>query len=114
FIQSAPKLMLANRIYPDVQRPVATIGFFIHDLTGGYQFTVLSGIADLAREQGVNLICFAGGELASIHDYYINRNALYDLANINIVDGLIITAGTIGNFIGSESLKKFFSSYHPL
>ena len=94
-------------------RPV-TLALLVDWLEDEYQNEVVAGVADAARELGVNLICFAGGVLRSPHRFAAQRNAVYDLAGVESVDGLMLMSGTLGNHIGPEELSAFCERYRPL
>src|SRR5438270_7725026 len=107
-------LMAKDKAYSGNKRSVPTIGFLVHNLLGSYQISVLSGMADAAREQGVNLICVAGGEIEARYRFYDKRNVLFELVGPQNVDGLIIASGPLSNFVGTQGLKAFFEKFHPL
>ncbi len=92
----------------------ATLGLLVDWLEDGYQSGVLSGVTDAARRAGANLICFAGGVLSSPHRFGVQRNAVYDLAGPESVDGLMIMAGALGNHIGKDELARYCERYRPL
>jgi DNA-binding LacI/PurR family transcriptional regulator/signal transduction histidine kinase len=91
-----------------------TLALLVDWLEDEYQNEVVAGVADAARELGVNLVCFAGGVLRSPHRFAAQRNAVYDLAGAECVDGLMIMSGTLGNHIGPEELSRFCERYRPL
>jgi PAS domain S-box-containing protein len=97
-----------------VRHPRPTIGLLIDWVEGGYHSALWSGVADVSREQDVNLLCFVGGPLHSPIGLEIQRNALYDLVDTPIVDGLVIAMGTLGNFSDLEQCKSFCERYRPL
>ena len=92
----------------------ATLGLFVDWLEDGYQNSVLTGVADAARRSGVNLICFAGGVLGSPHRFGLQRNAVYNLAGPENIDGLMIMSGALGNHLGEEALARCCDHYRPL
>ncbi len=92
-----------------------TIGLLIGRLGDvGYAAKVWPGVADVARERDVNLICFVGGALQAAHEFDSQRNVAYDLASPDKLDGLIAMSGSIGQFIGPEKLKRFYERYGDL
>ncbi len=93
-------------------RPV--VGLLVDWLKDSYQNTLVSGVADAARELGVNLVCFTGGVLRSPYPFAVQRNAIYDLAGPENVDGLLIMSGTLGNTIGPDELARWCERYRPL
>jgi DNA-binding LacI/PurR family transcriptional regulator/signal transduction histidine kinase len=91
-----------------------TLALLVDWLEDEYQNEVVSGVADAAREIGVNLICFAGGVLRSPHRFAAQRNVVYDLAGAESVDGLMLMSGTLGNHIGPAELARYCERYRPL
>ncbi len=92
-----------------------TIGLLIGRLGDvGYAAEVWPGVADVAEERDINLICFVGGALRAAHEFDSQRNVAYDLASPENLDGLVAMSGSIGQFIGPEQLKRFYMRYHPL
>jgi len=105
---------MGGRGFQTQSGPRATLGFLVDWLEDGYQSGVLSGVADAARRAGVNLICFAGGVLSSPHRSGVQRNAVYDLAGPESVDGLMIMSGALGNHIGKDELARYCARFRPL
>jgi DNA-binding LacI/PurR family transcriptional regulator/signal transduction histidine kinase len=92
-----------------------TIGLLIGRLGDQrYQAHVWPGVADVAEEQDVNLVCFVGGALRAVHEFDLQRNVAYDLASPENVDGLVAMSGSLGQFIGPEQLRYFYERYHPM
>jgi DNA-binding LacI/PurR family transcriptional regulator/signal transduction histidine kinase len=91
-----------------------TLGVLVDWLEDVYQNSVLSGIRATARSANVNLICFAGGVLRSPDAFGARRNGVYELANADTVDGLVILSGTIGNHVGPDELARYCERYRGL
>ncbi|MBN2192321.1 MAG: substrate-binding domain-containing protein [Polyangiaceae bacterium] len=91
-----------------------TYGFFVNCLEEEYQNKVLSGVEETARKHGVNILCFAGGEIGSPTRNGARRNFLYDLVGPHNVDGLMVLGGTMANYAGLEHLARFCERFHPL
>jgi len=53
----------------------------------------LAGVADVAEERDVNLVCFVGGTLCAPHEFDSQRNVAYDLASPERLDGLLAMSG---------------------
>jgi PAS domain S-box-containing protein len=94
---------------PD-QRP--TIGFLTHEIRGTFGSLFWSGIIDAAEEEDANLICFPGGNLRPAKE--APANVVYDLASAQNVDGLVISASSLGSFIGLEDFRVFCEHFRPL
>ena len=92
-----------------------TIGLLIGRLGDvGYAAKVWPGVADVAQERDINLICFVGGALRAAHEFDSQRNVVYDLAGPENLDGLLVMSGSIGQFIGPVELKRFYERYHSM
>ena len=96
-------------------KPRPTIGLLIGRLGDlGYAANVWPGVAAVAEEHDVNLVCFVGGALNALHEFDAQRNVVYDLAGPENVDGLVAMSGSIGQFVGPERLSRYFERYRPL
>ncbi len=91
-----------------------TLGLLVDWLTEHYQNAVFVAVAEAAQEYDVNLICAAGGILNSPDPDWSQRNILYELVGAHNVDGLVVTAGTMGTLIGAENLARYLARYRPL
>lgn len=72
------------------------------------------GAVETARQHDVNLLCFAGEALGDPDEFGAQANIIYDLVNINRLDGLIIAAATIGTFLTQQEMETFCQRYVPL
>ncbi len=103
----------ARRAKPPSRR--LTIGLLIGRLGDlGYAAQVWPGVADVAEERDVNLVCFVGGTLFDPHEFDAQRNVAYDLVSPERLDGLLAMSGSIGQFIGPEKLKDYYARYQSL
>jgi len=91
-----------------------TIAFLVDWLDSAYQCEILEGAAEAARSSGVNLVCFAGGILASELRGGERRNATYDLVTPENVDGVILMAGSVGNQLTDEELVAYCERFKGL
>ncbi|MBN1440934.1 MAG: substrate-binding domain-containing protein [Anaerolineales bacterium] len=92
-----------------------TIGLLIGRVGDiGYAATVWPGVAAVAEERDVNLICFVGGMMNLVQEYDVSRNVVYDLVSPQNVDGLVALSGSVGQFTGPDHLRRFYESFHPL
>jgi DNA-binding LacI/PurR family transcriptional regulator len=94
--------------------PSKTIGFLVDWLDGAYQSQILEGARDAARDRRVHLLCFAGGMLGNELRGGARRNATFDLACPENVDGVILMSGSIGNKIGAENLLAYSERFRDL
>jgi DNA-binding LacI/PurR family transcriptional regulator len=96
---------------PSAAGPSPIVGLLIDSLEDSYQWSVLRGAMDAARDLGAHLLCFAGGVLDGQGGA---RNGVFDLAGPQSVDALVVMSGAIGNRIGPERLARYCERYRPL
>ena len=94
-------------------KDLKTIGVLINQIEGRYQNRLLKGISAFARDNPVNIFYFIGRALNSPFSEENFHNTIYDLARSRHIDGLIIAAGSLGNYLSREENKSFLSSYSP-
>src|SRR5262245_12469969 len=92
----------------------ATIAILVDELECGYQIGLVLHALEAARKRGARLLCFCGGSLGDPRPFRARRNFVYDLARAERVDGLIVLASTIGNYVGRDELLSFLERYRPL
>jgi diguanylate cyclase (GGDEF)-like protein len=89
-----------------------TFGFILDSIvswadTDYYQSLVLSGILDFAETNDINTISFVAGKLNSKIEWESGRNILYELIDVNKVDGLIILTSAVDAYATkAEAIKK--------
>jgi hypothetical protein len=71
------------------RRKRPTIGYLAHRVGDNVSQAIWTGVVDAAREQDVNLICFAGDRLRDPDGRTSPDNVAYDLINPQVVDGLV-------------------------
>jgi signal transduction histidine kinase/DNA-binding LacI/PurR family transcriptional regulator/AraC-like DNA-binding protein len=92
----------------------ATIGFLTANIHIGAARTVWVGMTDAAKKHDVNLICFPGGRLRPPEDPESQRNILYDLTQVDQLDGLVSWSSTIVGSLTSAQVLDFHRRYDPL
>jgi CheY-like chemotaxis protein/DNA-binding LacI/PurR family transcriptional regulator len=104
-----------TQVTPARQRRL-TLGVLIESFWDGYQGAIWRGVVDLARERGINVICFNGGRLGyTAADRLENqRNVLFDLVSESQVDGLIAVGTALLGTAAPEQLRSFCNRYRPL
>lgn len=83
------------------------IGCVVDTIIYEYQAKVWGGIVREAKEKDVNLLTFAGGVTYSNHFLGINADHVYNLANPQNVDGLIVLSATLGSYASGDFGKKY-------
>lgn len=79
---------------------VVTIDSYVQDL-------IWSGIEMQASRLGYEILFFCGTSLDGPNTNLKHLNVIYDLVNTQELDGLIIYAGSLGNYCGYEALYEF-------
>ncbi|HEY3594567.1 MAG TPA: hypothetical protein VGL13_11860, partial [Polyangiaceae bacterium] len=92
------------------QRPLR-VALLVDRLGNEYTDAAFAEVIAAAREQGVGVICFAGGRLMP-DDLIHNRRFALDLANPKTVDAVLVLP--LGGHIGSEDLASFCHRYEPM
>src|SRR5580698_3197154 len=100
--------------HPPVGVPSPIVGVLVDSLEDSYQWSVLEGAMDAARDLGAHLLCFAGGVLEAPRGDGGERNGVFDLAGPTSVDALVVMSGAIGNRIGPDRLARYCERYSPL
>jgi DNA-binding LacI/PurR family transcriptional regulator/GAF domain-containing protein len=103
-----------RRRYGGRQDARPTIGVLISHPTHKNDYSMWLGVVDAARKRDVNVICFMGLCLHSPNGFEAQANVIYDLVSAEKLDGLVIMAGTIGQFVWPEERRAFIERYHPL
>lgn len=97
-----------------------TIGFMIHQLDNDYAKALLKGAAAAAEEADVNLVIFPGRSFNSQLDdprftvYEYQNNAIYSYISKDALDALVVSAGTVGQFISETEFDEYLSRYGEL
>lgn len=91
-----------------------TIGFLINQLDGWYQAPIWRGITDIIEENDCNLIIFIGKSLDSPFTDDRFHNIVYQAANPDRLDGIILSAGSLANFINPEDFQGFVRNFRSV
>ncbi len=96
------------------------VGIIIHHLENEYATELLKGAITAAEELDIDLVLLPGrginavadDEKYSIYDY--QYNVIYNYVSKQNLDGLIVSAGTIGSYISQKEMMRFLRSYGDL
>lgn len=97
--------MMARKIDTEFAKQ-PTIGVFLGDVNS-YTDLIWAGIAEKAKEQNINTLTFVGRGLTNNPVDKSTNNIIYQLANENNLDGLIILTAGIGSGVSHEELTEF-------
>jgi PAS domain S-box-containing protein len=91
-----------------------TIGVLISHQTHKNDYSMWQGVVGAARKRDVNVICFVGLWLQSPYGFEAQANVIYDLVSAQRLDGLVVMAGAITQFVPPEEKKAFIERFRPL
>lgn len=89
-----------------------TIAVLTAELSEAYQTAIWDGITDGAEGEGHNLVCFLGSRVNSPVAQEAAANTVYDLANADNFDGLIVVSSAISTYVDPKQIQEFFDT-HP-
>lgn len=84
-----------------------TFGVLIDRFEHRYQFVLARRLSELARERNFNLIFYSGFPLESPLVEESQFNLVYDLVNVNYLDGLIVSSGSLSHYVSPEKMIAF-------
>lgn len=96
------------------------IGVMIHYLDNDYSKILLRGVISAAEEMDVNLVIMPGRSLnCQLNDlkhttYEYQYNSIYSYATAQNLDALIVSAGTVGQFVSPDEFKKFLGGFKKI
>lgn len=102
------------------ERKRLQIGLMIHHLENEYASEILKGAIVAAEELDINLILLPGRGINAVEDdekysiYDYQYNVIYNYVSERNLDGLLVSAGTVGSYISREEMAQFLHSYDPL
>jgi PAS domain S-box-containing protein len=102
----------ARRAGPPKARP--TIGVLISHQIHKNDYSMWQGVVDVAKKRDVNVVCFVGLFLGSPYGFEAQANVIYDLVSAEQLDGLVIMAGAITQFVPPEEKQAFIERFRPL
>jgi HD-GYP domain-containing protein (c-di-GMP phosphodiesterase class II)/DNA-binding LacI/PurR family transcriptional regulator len=91
-----------------------TIGLIIDWIDYYYDSQLYHGVNEIANDLDLNLICFQDGNINTKEKKEINYNSVYNRANIQNLDGLIISSASISSYVDFDRLNEFCHQFHPL
>jgi signal transduction histidine kinase/AraC-like DNA-binding protein len=91
-----------------------TLGLLAHGAGDPNSHRVWAGVASVAQERDVNLICFPGKPLRSPLEFEAQSNILYDLVSAQSIDGLVIWTAGLPLFVDRPEMNAFCQRFRPL
>ena len=91
-----------------------TLGLLTHGAGDPNSHMVWAGVASVAQERDVNLICFPGKLLRSPLEFEAQSNVLYELVSQQSIDGLVIWSAGLPLFVERQEMNAFCQRFSPL
>jgi len=91
-----------------------TIGVLISRLDRYYQYMLWQGIDEIAKQLDFNVLFFCGSPYKSPIGNEVENNVIYQLANLNLFDGIISATGTLANYADKETFQRFIEPFTQL
>lgn len=87
-----------------------TIGYLAPNISSNVGLVRWHGVIDVAREQDVNLICFPGAYWRDPGPHG-QANVIYDLVNLEMLDGLILGNILQEDFVGPDEGRGLYERF---
>jgi signal transduction histidine kinase/DNA-binding LacI/PurR family transcriptional regulator/AraC-like DNA-binding protein len=97
---------------PRARRP--RVGYITPRISDHNGLAIWSGMLEAARLHGVDVLCFAGGEVEHPEGAAGRANAIYDLVDRASLDGLVVWGSSLGYYAGPEATYEFCRQFEPL
>ena len=91
-----------------------TIGLLATEIDGNFESLYWNSVKNAANKFDCNLIAFEGRELDSIYPSKKQHNIIYNLVGKNRLDGIIVSSGTLIEYIGCEGLSNFLKQFKSI
>ena len=65
------------------------------------------GMAEASRQMDFNLIYFVGESIESSHEYNAQQNVVYELIDLEALDGIVLPSAALAHYIGKDKFLEF-------
>jgi diguanylate cyclase (GGDEF)-like protein len=86
------------------------IGFLVSYLTEDYAAELWRGLVRAAEDRGIDLLAIDGGAIDDPYEIHRQKATLYSVIRNVTLDGIIVSAGSIGNFADEARMEEFLQS----
>lgn len=91
-----------------------SIALLVNSLDSAYQTSIKNSVARVAARRGIQLWVVLGRELEHEDEGERTHNVIYDWISTQSVDGAIVIAGAMANFVGSEGIRQLCLDLAPI
>jgi DNA-binding LacI/PurR family transcriptional regulator/serine phosphatase RsbU (regulator of sigma subunit) len=90
------------------------IALLVNSLDSAYQTSLKNSIARVAARRGIDLCVVLGRELQHEDEDERAHNVIYDWISPQSIDGAILIAGAMANFVGTEGIAELCRRLAPI
>lgn len=91
-----------------------TFGFLAPAASGSIEVELWKVALEFGAARDVNMVFFSGGGYSYTLENRQQRNSVYDLVDVEYLDGLVVFGGLLVEHLGKEGLRQFCSRHYPL
>ncbi len=91
-----------------------SVGLVFARVHRGASLSIWPVIADECARRGVNLFCFAGGQVGSMDPYETSRNAVYAVAAEAPLDGVLVWASALSGTGPESEIDRLVGEYRDI
>jgi PAS domain S-box-containing protein len=92
-----------------------TVGFLTRRIWDSFSIPLWRGVLDACREGDADVVTFAGTNLITSRRLIETQGyTVYDLADPENVDGLVVSASSLSSFIGKDALTALYKRFGSL
>jgi diguanylate cyclase (GGDEF)-like protein/PAS domain S-box-containing protein len=88
-----------------------TVALLVASMTSFYHEEIMKGAVEAAEEKGFNLIVYSGGPLNGPDPTAQARETVFDLVDMNLIDGVIIPISSHTRYLNNEEKRTFISRF---
>src|SRR5664279_6460995 len=83
------------------------VGVLLDHIESDYHTEMLVGVVQAAHQRRARTLIIPGGALTKPGDPPVARNFIYDLIAGAKLDGLLVLAGSLGNYCGMDHVRSW-------
>ncbi|MCV2402959.1 hypothetical protein OFY17_08710 [Marinomonas sp. C2222] len=88
-----------------------TIAILTNTMATPFTEGIIFGAADFAKQHNYNILCFSGSKFAKHTPTDMSRHRIFELIDLDLIDGIIIPIGSLSRFISREEHASFLSKF---
>jgi len=89
----------------------STIAVLVGSMTSEYHEGIMRGAAHVAAEKNYNLIAYCGGVLNSSDPLTLTREKVFELVDMDLIDGVISPFSSHSRFLDKKSSRQFIEQF---